>query len=63
MLQKSLTTTSLAAAMAFLTVDQPVSQFYVFVLVKLHIPGGPVNDCPGFCGNLYHMLATNVFIL
>ena len=42
----------LAAAMAFLTVDKPVSRFYVFVPGKLHISGGPVNGRPDFCGNL-----------
>jgi hypothetical protein len=43
--------------MAFLTVDKPVSRFYVFVPGKLHIPGGPVNGRPDFCGNLNHMVS------
>ena len=43
--------------MAFLTVDKPVSRFYVFVPGNFHIPGGPVNGRPDFRGNLYHMIA------
>jgi hypothetical protein len=43
--------------MAFLTVDQPVSRFQVFVPGKLHISGSPVNGRPDFCGNLYHMVS------
>ena len=48
--------------MAFLTVDKPVSRFYVFVPGKLHIPGGSVNGRPDFCGNLNHMLAPKLII-
>ena len=51
---------SLAAATAFLTVNKPVSLFYVFVPGKLYISGGSVNGRPDFCGNLNHMLATKV---
>ena len=47
----------LAAAMAFLTVDKPVSRFYVFVPGKLYISGGSVYGRPDFCSNLYHMVS------
>lgn len=47
---------SLEDATAFLTVDKPVSRFYVFVLGKFHIRVALVNGCPNFCCNHYHMV-------